>query len=215
MHFLVFVPDAKGPEALAAVGLDSLSAGAEFVTVQAGPTGGRGIIFGWPVNGQHAARCSYRPEEQDWIPAAHHGDEPAARYFIGFWKDSPPRAGELARRRVYGGISVTLGDGCEWTVPACRDLPHAMRLLPGGEWGVAPTDQFAPYVVAAKHFELQLLGDARPGLIEQVEFAIRALSLNYRLTREVASHLQLFTTSDDEGTLRVCFRAAIGAGEEA
>jgi hypothetical protein len=212
MHFLVFVPLTTDAHALEAVGLEEIASGAMSTTIDVGPDGRPGTMFGWPRD--------FRPpvltvsEEQIWLPAcAAPGFDPD-RYSVAISQSAPPTPGDLLRPRNFGGNVVALGDGYEWQIPNCRDLPHAWQTDEDGRWRLKAKREYRDLIVEAADKERRF----RPGgegvePQEGLDFAFRALSINYRLTREVASYLELFT-GGNEGTLRACFELCVGAGEE-
>lgn len=212
MHFLIYIPEGRDAADLAHVGLSDLAQGAFARWMDRGtPDGGRGVMFGWAVEGAMGP-IKFMPEDQEWIPAAPFQGMPAGRYLVGFWKANPPTPGELRRPRFYGGHNVSLGDGNEWQVPDCLRLPHSYVVGDDGHWRLKVANGFEDIVREAKAWELQ---GSIPGVefpvVAALEFVLKSLSLNHRLTREVVSHLQLL---NDSGTLRDCFAASLGAGGE-
>lgn len=212
MHFLIYVPGGRDVGDLAAVGLSDLAANAfpRNVDRLRGPDGGNGVIFGWPVNG---ALCplSFQPDEQTWIPAVAFGGLEAGRYMVGFWNDRRPTPGELQRPRFIAGNLVALGDGNEWSVPNCSQIPHAWAADDDGVWRLKVKAEFRSIVERAKAWETVFRTSSGVPAGDALEFALQALSINYRMTREVATFLELFTNGD-EGTLNTCFAHCIGAG---
>jgi hypothetical protein len=212
MHFLIYVPGGRGSEDLAQVGLSDLTSGAWAKPYVAGPDGGTGVMFGWIVNGEPPA-IRYSDEEQTWLPAVPFGNLEPERYWVGFWNRSLPTPGDLLRPKFHAGHNVALGDGNEWQVPSCGDLPHAYGLDDDGNWRLKVSREFRPIVEAAKAWEFRFRNSESLPAVEVLEFALQALGLNHRMTREVASHLKLFTAGPD-GSLSVCLRHCIGAGGE-
>lgn len=212
MHYLVFVPLTTDAHALHAVGLGDIASGAMSTPVDVGPDGRPGMLFGWQKEFRPPL-LAVRPTEQDWLPANAGG-----LYQIGIWKNDPPTPADLLKPRNYGGKIVGLGDGYEWTVPSCADLPHAWIWDEvSGRPRLRARQEFRPLIAEAVAMEERFnSNDPERGVEphEAVEFAFRALSINYRLTHEVASYLELFT-SGNKGTLRACFELCVGAGEEA
>lgn len=214
MHFLIYVPEGRDAADLAHVGLSDLAQGAFARWMDRGtPDGGRGVMFGWAVEGAMGP-IKFMPEDQEWIPAVPFGGMAAGRYLVGMWKESPPTPGELRRPRFYGGHNVGLGDGNEWQVPDCSALPHAWAVDRHGEWKLRAKPEFADVIRQAQAWETRFkTPNATLPAVEVLEYALQALSLNHRMTREVASYLNLFT-GGDEGTLRTCFAHCIGSGGE-
>lgn len=214
MHFLIYIPEGRDVADLAQVGLSDLAQGAFWRWMdRATPDGGRGVMFGWPVEGAMGP-IKFMPEDQEWIPAAPFGDLPAGRYLVGFWKASPPTPGELRRPRFYGGRNIALADGNEWAVPRVADLPHAY-VLDGGFLCLKPRRGFEEIVSQAETWEaIFRTPNAKVPASDLFEYAVSVLSLNHRLTREVASYLELFTADGDgiPGTLSTCLAHCIRGG---
>lgn len=213
MHFLIFIPGQNGGADLAHVGLSSLEEGAFRRDNAPGPNNDRGMQIGWASGG--VSPTFYKDgDDVTWLPAQPFCDLPAGRYFVGIWNHSPPTPDDLRRPQFHGGRNVALGDGQTWQVPNCCDLPHAY-VLEDGYLRLKPKRGLESVVARAIAWDIRF---REPGAtlptVEVFEYAIEALSLNHRMTREVASHLQLFTDGPDS-TLRTCFAHCIGAGGEA
>lgn len=210
MHFLIYVPGGRDVGDLAEVGLSDLAEGA-FPNPSSGPEVGEGVLFGWPTHSTGSLPpIVYRPEAQTWVSAQARGDDqPAGRYFVGFWNGRRPTPGELRRPRFYGGHNVPLGDGNEWAVPDCSQLPHAY-VYEDGDWQLKVKSPFQSTVERAKAWKALYGNRQTIPTRDALDFAVHALSINHRLTIEVANYLELFTSGDD-GTALTCFAHCIGA----
>jgi len=214
MHFLIFVPLTTDAHSLEAVGLESIARGAMSTTIEVGPDGRPGTMFGWQQEHRPPV-LAVQPKEQEWIPACAAPGYEAGRYLVGFWRKFPPTPGDLLRPRNYGGNVVVLGDGYEWQVPNVSDLPHAYAVDESGRWRLRAKRAFRELIVQAADMNRRFQpGGEGVEQDEAINFAMRALSLNYRMTPEVASYRELWTNGN-KGTLQCCFELCVGAGEEA
>jgi len=198
MHFLVFVPGGSGSDALGSLtraGLADIAPNAIGIDVAPhdSPEGKQGAIFGWgEFNATH--QMLYRPDLQDWIP------NHAGLYSVGVWKDSPPTPADLLKDRWHPSHDVVLGDGKSWHVPVARRLPQKYGLQ-SGKPVLTVKQQFAAFWAASYDWYETLLGaDVGSGRMEAPsnwwDYALMALSLNYRLTPEVVAHLELIDTEN-------------------
>lgn len=212
MHFLIWIPDGREAADLTHVGLSDLAPGAfgKFMDRDT-PDGRRGVMIGWAVEGT-LCPMKFMPDDQEWLPAVQFQGMPAGRYSVGVWKASPPTPGELRRPRFYGGRNIALADGNEWAVPKVADLPHAY-VLDGGFLCLKPRRGFEQIVSQAETWEaIFRTPKAKVPAVDLFEYAVSVLSLNHRLTREVASYLELFTADGDDGipgTLSTCLAHCI------
>lgn len=201
MRFLIYIPgDGMANEhKLIDAGLPLLARGCAGIATSAGPDGKAGVVFSWPTADPRTT-MGYLPDIQEWIPAVPSGDLPAKRYWVGLVKDALPGPGDLAVAQQFEGDLVTLGDGQTWKMPAAAQLPKKCRLADNGSWMFFVQDEFVAYWDESCQWYADL---ATRTIAEVAAFAIevdascceylaRALSLNYRLTPEVISHLELF-----------------------
>ena len=205
-HYLVYVPQRHVQAAqkrdltqspLAHVGLPDHAAGAFNLLCGDGPDGQGGTLYSWaPGTAQH--RLHYNADEQDWIPAVPHHDQPAERYWIGFWRDSPVTPRDLQRPRLAPGVELELGpDGHHWRVLTSSTLPTEADLTPGGEWVTRVQPQYADYCSEILTWRNTLDSGLREySLPDLYELTLRVLSINYRLTREVIVRLRLLRDED-------------------
>ncbi len=194
MHYLIFIPGAKAanPAHLERVGLEDHAAGAEFHETT-GPDNQRGVMCGWKIKGSPATAMAFRPEAQDWTPAARDGDLEYGRYSVGFWKDKPPQPKELQRDYPFRGTTLTLGDKQAWLMPKALELPTTMQLADDGSLKFIVQRRFHQFWLDSLHMAGRFEGVA---LREVWPFVARGLALNYRLTPEVVSRLGLITTEN-------------------
>ena len=211
-HYLVYVPGehvraatADGAHPLAHVGLPDHAAGAFAVALADGPDGKGGQLYAW-VAGTARHRLHYNADEQDWIPAVPHHDQPAERYWIGFWKDSPVTPRDIMRPRTTPGTELPIGKHA-WRIPAADLLPAVAAFMPDGTWATEVEDEYREYRSAVETIRLTLAaGYEDMELADIFSFDLQALQVNYRLPREVAQHMRVLTT---ESAVRI-LRKAIG-----
>lgn len=203
MRFLIYIPSVPGvvtpnDEKLTAVGLPALAAGCASITTPQGPDGKSGVVFSWPTNDPRST-MGYLPDIQEWIPAEAVGDLPEKRYWVGFVKGFPPTPQDLAWPNQLDGELVTLGDGRAWKIPAAGMLPKNSRYT-AGTWGWAVQEEFEAYWEESCQWYMDLitkqLSEDQTTTVgaECCDYLTRALSMNYRITPEVVSHLKLFST---------------------
>jgi hypothetical protein len=211
MRFAIYIPgdDICNPEAkLTAVGLAQFIPEAAGMGTSNGPDKRPGIVFSWPHG--RVGPIGYMPNRQTWIPALENGELAAGRYWVGFTNDSPPTPDELAWPRRFGGYSLPLGDGNAWAIPSAGMLPRSLKTSAGGRVERVVRKEFRQYfddsvkwfadLIQRDFSELDQKFDS-----EIIDYLGRALSLNYRLTPEVISELELFNTEN----IVLCLRASI------
>lgn len=196
MDFQIFIPGADSAEAgLTSVGLRHLAVDVTFSPLRAGPDGQPGVLCSWiPARGR--PRVGYQPDQQEWIPAIAQEDYPAARYWVGFWKDSPPSPEVLRRPYPYMGSPVRLDDGNEWIFPRVESIPMTLVRQDDGSTAFLPQRRLSEYVAAAELLRPVLNGLAPgaqttwSGIRDVLEMGLNA---NYRLTPEVCDRLKLWS----------------------
>ncbi len=211
-HFMIYVPRQLASDAtiLERVGLPDLVANVEMATTMQGPDGS-GLLCFWREKGEFGKHFLYQPTEQTWIPAVPYDGLPAARYFVGIQNDSPPTPNDL-RYANHPGHSFVLGNGQSWTFPLLGMLDRAFKYRDDGQIEWEPIMRFKRLCETAENIRLQFR-DSEEGEIIPLETVVdvltQALQVNYRLTRELVSHLELFHT----GNIREPFWAAMGIQE--
>lgn len=175
-----------------------------------GPDGGGVIVAPLPVGGELAGQSiGFYPDRQTWQPVTSPQDGPL--YWIGVDREQPPQPEGLRRQVLVDGIDYALGDGRVWRCPTIRRLDGA-PLLPSG-WAVDDSGQFTTRVLDEYQADWKLAGemwDVFSGArsIEPPEsfaYAIRALSINYRIGPQEASRLSLLTSEN----YPLVFKAAV------
>jgi hypothetical protein len=115
---------------------------------------------------------------------------------------------DLARNRQLPGLPVKLQDGQEWLIPIAKQLPHKIELDADGEPVRRILGRYAAfYAEAGKYYDL--LRGYRSGepltIAGAFAFAVEALALNYRINRDVADFLELFTEENILWTIGATF----------
>ena len=206
MHFQIYVPAVPGRPAtessLESVGLAGMLANANrFDILDNGPDGGSGFMYCWtPQTGV------YEPQNWTFFPASPWVDRqgrvwPAKRYWIGIRKGAPPTPEELAKPHQFRGSQVFLADGLPWTVPAAARLPHSYQINPlTGLVETLVREEFRGYWEEAQRWYLSLITvDLEEVTPEQItlwfDYCVEALSMNYRLPRDLVAHLRLIESN--------------------
>lgn len=198
MHPLIYLPEGQ---TLQSAGLTDHAEGAENCgRIPTGPDGGSGLLYWWRSPGVNYD-IGFRPDSQTWIPAVPRGDLAAGRYWVGIERNATPEPIELQRRSGVDGYRVRLGDGHEWIIPAARYCPQDVRLASDGGIELQVQDKYREFWDGSLRWVELLLS------IEEGQTALQigpqewgyltlALSINYRITPELASELRLFSTSN-------------------
>ena len=127
VHYVVFVPGHHGqsPELLRTCGLADHMPGASFLPVRNGPGGEPGQIIFW---GEQPAK--YGEHDLEWLPLATPGEQTAQ---VGIDPEKLPTPAELARKQLFDGYLIPLGDGNSWRIPVASLLPQDLKLV-SGQW---------------------------------------------------------------------------------
>ena len=179
-------------------------------TVNGGPDGGNGIVFGnFALMGDLPS--GYYPDKQTWRQM------PKSEVWIGYYTGTPPAPEDLIVKQPLAGHWVELGDGREWMAPVARGLsvdgddirqetrvPVMTGLDDDGNWTASEVSaKYAALWDTAcsfwDHFAAAI-GDAEEGE-ESAEFkfdgahtsALLALSTNYRIGKVESVMLGLFS----------------------
>ena len=198
MHHLIFranANDATGPAKLAEYGLADCVAGAEFMVTDTGPENQAGVLCAWRKPGDGCDLC-YAPERQTWVPAVADGHLEKGRYWVGFNDAEPAHPTQLQRAYAYRGHWVKLADNNLWLIPTPNELPHDLIPLDDGGWKFEVQRKYHDHILQVdmwRQLFLQAGKDDEFDFESVAEFVLRALRLNYRITREVVGQLRLFT----------------------
>lgn len=208
-HFAVWIPDSNLPHAdrLRGVGLSALATGFDVLPRTHGDVAGQ--LYIWRRQGRPAADIA----AGQWIPAVSQDGQPAGRYQINVGECSPL---DLLRNTTLPGRFVVLGDGNPWLIPVVERLPLALSLNDDGSLHWEPVRIYQGLRVDVEYMQqvnrwtnLVQNSDEHTEVdwLELWQFALRTLLVNYRITPEVVSALQLFDTDN----LREILLVAVGA----
>lgn len=197
-HYLIYIPGdgTANPKKLVQVGLADHVTNAFGVPTRTGPDGKCGTIFYW----QHGQQNGYFPDLQTWVPAVESAGLPADRYWVGIQNASRPQPREMERHDRCDGQLLVLGDNQQWLVPSASRIPHRLRLNKKGKAEYQPDESHMAYWKEATKWFLTLLEIEVKGQTvlldtEIWEYLFLALTQNYRLTKEVVNHLDLWSPS--------------------
>lgn len=218
-HYLVYVPSEHvraaseaGRHPLEHVGLADHFPDAMGVQIGDGPDRKGGQLYGWIVpTAPH--RLKFVSDEQTWIPAVPDPQTEAAaqRYWVGFWNDSPVTARDLVRSQTVPGTELQIDGTGHWSVPHPSQLPFTLGLGSAGHWVERVDEQYREYHSTVKTVQNTIAaGNIDFENCRLWDFCLTALQINYRLTREAVSHMNLFTSVS---TVKIA-RLAIGLSEE-
>jgi len=145
----------------------------------------------------------FKPNEQSWKESIN------GKYWLGFYKDSPPTEKTLRRKKQLAGHEVELADGNKWLVPVARiitggsKLPQTLIFGKDGEVVAEAIPKYAQFSAKVEKlwedFRSEFDGEKKqPKLTskEQIEVAVEALGFNYRVGMEEVNLLKLFTTEN-------------------
>lgn len=202
VHFLIHIPDCSPADLqlrAKGAGLADLLGGHDALHYQTGPAGTSGLNIGWlsPGNG----RLEYSPDEQDWVPSILQVNGKPA-YWVGFWKSSAPTEGELRRVPTQEGERVKFGNQL-WKLPTPDTVDARAVYAAEGTMFWEPIAQFAWMVDESKALRDTYLEEGglrmmvfRAEPSAQINWLLKLLRVNYRMTPEVAVRLDLWVGKD-------------------
>ena len=202
---VIYLPGRRGadPRMLREVGLGSLLAdgdsGPSFADVlENGPDGGAGVLLFWdnPLTPDRTPRLTVA--DNTWQPAKRSGTLPGGRFWLGQETGGIVRPCDLERRTMQPGGDVILEDGQAWHVPVARQLPRVLGLDDLGNVSGRVRDEYKAFFDAAwasiERFQLGEGGLQIP-YDDGFDFCALALSINYRVNRDVADFLGIIGTA--------------------
>jgi hypothetical protein len=187
-------------------GLATVFDASGYVTreVDGGPDNKRGVVV------SYAESTGYYPKKQEWQKI--HG----ADAWVGYDKTNIPKASDLQRISWIDGYYTELGNGEKWIAPRARladglpNLPCSHDLV-DGTWtrGNVVKKHQKLWSVAEKFWStIEHAFDEQEGeesislsFPEENDFAVIALSANYRIGRTEAAILQLLDDESVSGIL--------------
>lgn len=206
MHYLVFLPRRnEGPkndlnlaQRLTAAGLADHATDGTPIFQHEGPSGEPGFCVGW---GNTSTKLNVRPDEQTWLQSVPRDGVEAGAYWVGIWDDSPPTEGELRRPYTQAGKFVQLGDD-KWKIPTPDSVDKYAAYNDDGSMRWETVRQFAWLCDEAVKLREEFLAPHNTKLAtfatdpsEFVAWLLKLMRVNYRITPEVAAHLELWRAS--------------------
>lgn len=162
-----------------------------------GPDGGSGALI-VPQPADRKGARTYHADEFDWHKSLH-GD-----YWIVWDRLNPPTPEGLQRWETVSGVWCELGDGRVWQCPTVRTcvvypaVPKSYQRL-NGQMLQTVLPQYQRVWERSAAWSLRLLEEYRDtplvgllGLEAAFEAAVECVGVNYRVSDEEASLLQLF-----------------------
>ena len=144
-------------------------------------------------------------------------------YWIGVDNDNPPHPEDLLREEIFLGNSPTFADGNQWIIPTVEFLPHRHGINHGtGEHVRRISPRFKEYSESIDFLAESMLEqmefvekasqlgrnvedmEIRATLSDGWAFAVKALSINYRITDSVLDVLGIVS---DEEILKIVMTA--------
>jgi len=159
-----------------------------WVQTESSPTGKRGLLGFWSqLNSVHDRR--FDPGSQTWRQL------PGSPLWLGTEDHDPLCPEDIQRTKIYRSNPVTLEDGQEWLIPVANALPHYWGIDDEGQFSRRPKGDFAEFCGKAetlfKVFNRQQ-ADGEPWTLEtDWDYLNYALQLNYKLTPQIVTALQL------------------------
>lgn len=203
MHFLVYVPcETKNLEKVAKVaGLTHLFGGHDVLANHPGPGGDQlGVMIGWLSPGNPLMH--YAPDLQEWVPSVAKDEAGKPLYWVGFWKDKPPRENELRRTYTQSGPLTKFGSE-SWKLPTPDTVDSRAVYNDDGSMRWEVIRQFSWVCDEAEQLRQLYLDEfslremvfrAEPS--QQVGWLLKLLQINYRILPEVSVYLDLWVGKD-------------------
>lgn len=174
-----------------------------FVGIDEGPDGVCGRLVYFEQRGRFSSKhlAAVDLQAQRWEPAAPEGDLPAARYWIGVWKDGAANPEDLQRANMVDGVPVELRGGQQWVIPIVDYLPQSVKLnRQTGEEELRPLPEHLSFVEKTNALFRYLIGDEFQERVAEtfkvlipkgLSYAAEALAMNYRVNRDLVDMLDL------------------------
>ena len=207
--FGLYIPKRRiaSPDALRDLGadwaLDSSVTPMFADVIQDGPDGGGGTFVHFDGRGRFAPNhlATINLDAQDWLPAAPEGELAAGRYWLGVWRKQKPGPEDLQRATVNDGPPLALRDGRHWVIPIADYLPKLMTInRQTGDEELRPLPEHLSFVEKTNELFRLLMSDDFHRELEEtfrvviprgLSYAAEALSVNYRVNRDLVDMLGL------------------------
>lgn len=200
MHYLIYLPDCTPQDngvdkRMRLAGLADHLGGHDVLAGQKGPGCEIGCMVGWLSVGD---RMHYEPDKQTWLPSVVKDDKGKPLYFVGFNNDKPAQENELRRKYTQAGQFVQLGKQ-KWKLPTPDSVDSRAMLQDDGSYKWEVIREFSWMCDEQKQLQDTYLqeGGFRSLVFKvepsaQIQWLLKLLRVNYRLTPEVASHLEMW-----------------------
>lgn len=202
MHFLTFIPDCSPQEIevrAKAAGLADLLGGHNAIPGAHGPEGKTGVMIAH-LSGT-SPRHDYSQAEQEWVPSIQK-TLGAPAYWVGFWHKELPRENELRRPYTQAGPLTQFGEQ-RWKLPTPDTVDARAVYADDGSMRWETVRQFSWMCDEAKAIHDEYLESfgvrnmvfrSEPSV--QINWLLKLLRVNYRLTPEVAVRLDMWIGRD-------------------
>lgn len=199
MHFQLFVPNLSPAEVekqAKTLGIADLFGGQDTLPNISGPGDSMGTMIGWlsPEN----PRMNYEPDRQAWMPSIQR-NEGKPVYWVGINTEKPPRENELRRSYTQDGTFVKLGRE-RWKLPTPSTVDARAVYADDGSMRWEVVRQFAWVCDEAKQLQDEYMENSGARMFvfgiepsAQINWLLKLLRINYRMTPELAVHLDLWT----------------------
>lgn len=198
MHFLIFLPGATQSTIEATckrADLSDMLVGHDVMAQVAGPDNQYGCMIGWVT--PQAPTMHYDKNQQDWVPSIQKIDGQPL-YWIGFWKEKPPTESEIRKHYTQPGNRIKLGEQT-WKMPTPDTVDSRAVYADDGSMRWETVRQFSWMCDEAKSITEQYLHEFgvrdmvfRTEPSAQINWLLKLLKVNYRITPEVAIHLDMW-----------------------
>lgn len=202
MHYLIYLPDATPQtweQRMRQAGLADHLGGHDTLAGVPGPQCEIGVRVAWLSVGE---LMNYEPHRQTWLPSIAKDESGEPLYWSGVYNDKPPQENELRRKYTQAGNFVKLGPQ-KWKLPTPDSVDSRAQLQDDGSykwevirefsWMCDERQQLVDTYLTEGGLR-ELVFRAEPS--SQINWLLKLLRVNYRLTPEVASHLELWVGKD-------------------
>jgi len=199
-----------------------------YTFLEKGPNDNYGTLVSWLIGDMNRWPKTSIHGNQEWQPFPKSGDRNAESVWLGTETNSPVMPCDLARAERYQGNDIQMGDGEMWHIPSAQKLPHKYKLGGDGEAVRVVEERFSQFydrameLMAETFTRINMWDDVKNAIKvpdslsnqDQIEtitvqdgiaFCSMALSLNYRITREIALMLGLLDEQSNQQVVLATF----------
>lgn len=200
MHYLIYLPDCTPQDEGVAkrmklAGLTDHMGDQDVLPNAKGPGSEIGCMVGWPT--PQNPQMHYQPTVQTWIPSVLKSDGKPL-YYVGISNEKPPQENELRRKYTQAGDWVQFGKQ-RWKLPTPDTVDSRAMLQDDGSYKWEVIREFSWMCDEREQLHAAYLNEfgVRSMVFKiepsaQIEWLVKLLRVNYRLTPEVASHLEMW-----------------------